>query len=206
MSSQTSESGHWPGNLPLNLALGSKNVSLRVEPEGAPQEPTVRSPHLGLARTCAGGNGVKMPLLRYFMYVGGALLTLLLISNAVLPQVPLPGTLTSGSDLPTVRIHSERKLPDKVVFDTSVPVRTSAPVAVVAAAPVPAVVAAPPAVAEMSAKARVREAFAQLPDVTLPEPKMVSKVPVPKRKIAKPRTLNSLVMVAQQPHFGQNTW
>jgi len=161
-----------------------------------------------------------MPLLRYFMYVGGALLMLLFVSNAVVPQVSLPGTLTSGSDLPPVRIQSDRKLPDKVVFDTSVPVRPTAPAlrTVLAVAPPPEPVVAPPAVAEMSAKARVREAFAQLPDqeeatgpkmsqmalVTLPEPKMVSKVPVLKRKIAaKPRTT---VMVAQQPHFGQDTW
>jgi len=161
-----------------------------------------------------------MPLLRYFMYVGGALLALLFVSNAVLPQVPLPGTLTSGSDLPPVRIHSDRKLPDKVVFDTSVPLRASAP-SVVAAAPIvtPPVVA-PPAIAQMSAMARVREAFAQLPDeeettsakmsqmalVTVPEPKMVSKVPVLKRKIVKPRTGNPPMLVAQQPHFGQDTW
>jgi hypothetical protein len=163
-----------------------------------------------------------MPLLRYFIYVGGALLTLLLVSNAVLPQVPLPGTLTSGSDLPTVRIHSERKLPDKVVLDTSVPARASAPATrtVVASAPAPVPLVAPPAVVEMSAKARVREAFAQLRDqeeatdpkmgqmalVTLPEPKMVSKTPVVKRKIVKPRPATPLMMVAQQPRFGQDTW
>jgi hypothetical protein len=167
-------------------------------------------------------NGVKMPLLRYFLYVGGALLTLLLVANVVLPQESLPATLTSGTDLPTIRIHSERKLPEKVVFDTSVPVRLTAPSAKtsVAAAPVAAApVAVPPAIAEMSAKARVREAFAQLPDeedatgpkisqmglVTLPQPKMVSKVPVLKHKIAKPRAVAPL-MVAQQPHFGRDTW
>src|SRR5262249_2468572 len=106
-----------------------------------------------------------MPLLRYFMYVGGALLTLLLVANVVLPQEPLPATLTSGSDLPTIRIRSERKLPEKVVFDTSVPVNVTAPTAktIVAAAPVAAApIVVPPAVAEISAKARVREAFAQL--------------------------------------------
>jgi hypothetical protein len=167
-------------------------------------------------------NGVKMPLLRYFIYVGGALLTLLLVSNAVLPREPLPGTLTSGTDLPTIRIHSDRKLPEKVVFDTTVPVRVTAPIAKtsVAAAPVAAApIALLPATAEMSAKARVREAFAQLPDeeeatgpkisqmglVTLPEPKMVSKVPVLKHKIAKARAAAPL-MVAQQPHFGRDTW
>jgi hypothetical protein len=162
-----------------------------------------------------------MPLLRYFIFVGGVLLALLLVSNSVLPQVPLPGTLTSGSDLPPVRIHSERKLPDKVVFDTSAPVRASAPAVktVLAVAPAPAPVIAPPAVVEMSAKARVREAFAQLPYkqeaagakvsqmalLALPEPKMVSKVPL-KRKVAKPRTANPLMTVAQQPHFGQDNW
>lgn len=163
-----------------------------------------------------------MPLLRYFLYVGGALLTLLLVANVVLPQESLPATLTSGTDLPTIRIHSERKLPEKVVFDTSVPVGVTVPIAKtsVAAMPVAAApVAVPPAIAEMSAKARVREAFAQLPDaeeatgpkisqtglVTLPEPKMVSKVPVPKHKIAKPRAATPL-MVAQQPHFGRDTW
>ena len=157
------------------------------------------------------------------MYVGGALLTLLLAANAVLPQQPLPETLTSGSDLPTVRIHSERKLPEKVVFDTSVPIKAAVPTAktIVVVAPVAAApVAMPPAIAEMSAKARVREAFAQLPDedeatgpkmsqmalVTLPEPKMVSKVPVVKRKIAKPRTVTPLAMMAQQPRFGRETW
>jgi hypothetical protein len=186
-------------NPPIDRPLGATSASARVE------------------------NGVKMPLLRYFMYVGGALLTLLLVANAVLPQQPLPETLTSGSGLPTVRIHSERKLPEKVVFDTSVPVTAPAPTAKSVVAVVTPVAAAPlalpPAIAEMSAKARVREAFAQLPDeeeatgpkmsqmalMTLPQPKMASKVPVVKRKVAKPRTIAPLAIVAQQPHFGQDT-
>ena len=62
-----------------------------------------------------------MPLLRYFMYVGGALLALLLISDVLLPQVPLPGNLTSASDLPAVRIRSQQKWPDRVVIDTTIP-------------------------------------------------------------------------------------
>src|ERR1700749_4837566 len=106
-----------------------------------------------------------MPLLRYFLYVGGALLSLILIANLVLPQESLPGTLTSATELPSVRIQSDRKLPERIVFDTRstvavAPVPVLAPskiAAVVAPAPVPAMAA------EMSAKARVREAFAQLP-------------------------------------------
>jgi len=165
-----------------------------------------------------------MPLLRYFLYVGGALLSLILIANLVLPQEPLPGTLTSAAQLPPVRIQSDRKLPDRIVFDTSSTV-TTAPVPVlaprkVAAAVTPAPVPAVPA--EMSAKARVREAFAQLPadeevaapkmdqmaSVVVPAPQMYKVKQAPKRVAApRPYAPRPLAMVAQQPHFGLfQTW
>jgi hypothetical protein len=156
-----------------------------------------------------------MPLLRYFFYVGGILLGLILISNFVLPQAPLPSTLTSATELPPVRIHSDRKLPERVVLDTSStisikPVPMLAPVSVAQSAAPAAAEPTPAAAAEIPPKARVREAFAQLPDeqaskskatpVTATEPKVASK-PVPKRKVAKPRP--GPVMVAQQPFFGR---
>jgi hypothetical protein len=163
-----------------------------------------------------------MPLLRYFLYVGGALLSLILIANVMLPQEPLPGNLTSATELPAIRIQSDRKLPARVVFDTSSTVAT-APVPVLAPRRVAAVaVPAPAAPSEMSAKARVREAFAQLPpSEDLSEPKMdeMAKVVVPApqmykvkqapRRVAAPRPYapRPLAMVAQQPHFGAfQTW
>jgi hypothetical protein len=168
-----------------------------------------------------------MPILRYFLYVGGALLALILISSAVMPQMPLPSTLTSASDLPPVRIHTDRKLPDRVVFDTNstvssapIPVMASTKVAPTNAPSASRVAAAPVSAPEISPKARVREAFAQLPDdenisepkkmsemapVTVTEPKMISKS-LPKRKVAKPRPIQPMMMVAQQPRFGQATW
>jgi hypothetical protein len=157
-----------------------------------------------------GQSGVDMPLLRYFLYVGGALLALLFICDAVLPQVPLPGNLTSGSDLPAVRIHSDRKWPERVVFDTNVPS--------VAASTVVATVAAPsvPATTDASAKARVREAFAQLPPsgpktaaIAAVEPGKGELKPQPKRKVARARPAGRPVMLmAQQPHYGlfDTTW
>lgn len=154
-----------------------------------------------------------MPILRYFLYVGGALLSLLLISSVVLPQVPLPSALTSASDLPPVRIQSDRKLPERIVFDTRATV--SDPVAVIAsakAAPAePVAVAVPLAAPEISPKARVREAFAQLPEAEVAraastQPKIASKV-LPKRKIAAgPRAAQPSMLLAQQPRFGQTTW
>lgn len=178
-----------------------------------------------------------MPLLRYFLFVGGTLIALLFAVNVAVPTAPLPETLTSGSDLPPIRIHSERKLPERVVIDTSVALPAQAPAAPVVIArakpQIPALTNAPalptiaqapaqPAVAAISAKARVREAFAQLPreedafepkmsdmaTVVLPEPKMYpARQPVKHKVVPKPRSAPPL-MVAQQPHFGglNSTW
>jgi hypothetical protein len=175
-----------------------------------------------------------MPLLRYFLYVGGALLALLFVVNAAYPTVPLPETLTSASELPPIRIHSDRKLPERVVFDTrvSLPSQAAAAPVVIAQvkpqlqppAPVQAQAPVPPPVAAMSAKARVREAFAQLPQedalepkmsdmatVVVPEPKMYpARPPVKHKMAAKPRSARPMMIVAQQPqqpHFGLfQTW
>jgi hypothetical protein len=147
-----------------------------------------------------------MPLARYFLFVGGVLLALLFISDAYLPQVPV--AVSANSDLPVIRIHSDRKWPERVVFDTSV--RAVAPVQT---AKVEAVAPAPATVADISAKVRVRDAFAQLPfdpkqaqpsDPKKPEPKLQ-----PKRRVAKRHVAPPTMLVAQQPQFGffaNNTW
>jgi hypothetical protein len=162
-----------------------------------------------------------MPLLRYFVFVGGVLLALLFISDAVLPKQPLPGYMNvASSDQPTVRIHSERKWPERIVFDTSMPTVK------------PAVMAEAPQTAP-APKARVREAFAQFtPPVSKSDvkadvktearidaaadvkpdqavAKMAEAKPQPKRKVAKAqRPSRPLMLVAQQPHFGlfDSTW
>ena len=151
-----------------------------------------------------------MLVLRYFGYVGGLLLALLFVCNAVFPKQPLPEILSSGSDLPAIRIHSDRKWPERVVFDTSMaPVAASAPVTVAQAdTPAAPKVEAP----SITAKARVREAFAQFtPAAPKPETKAELR-PQPKRKVAtrvtKVHTGRPLVLASQQPRFGwfDNTW
>jgi hypothetical protein len=149
-----------------------------------------------------------MLVLRYFGYVGGSLLALLFVCNAVFPKQPLPDVLSSGSDLPAIRIHSDKKWPERVVFDTrAAPVAASAPVIVGQAdAPAAPAVVAP----SITAKARVREAFAQFtPANPKPETKAELK---PRRKVAtkvaKVHVGRPLVLASQQPRFGwfDNTW
>ena len=56
-----------------------------------------------------------MPLARYFLYVGGVLLALLFILDAYLPKIPVADR--AMIDLPVIRIHSDRKWPERVVYE-----------------------------------------------------------------------------------------
>ena len=146
-----------------------------------------------------------MPVLRYFLFVGGALLALLFAVDAVVPKEPLvtAAEANATTENPALRIRSDRKWPDRIVFDTSLP--TIVPPAQTAATEVSP---PPTAAGEFTAKARVRESFAQFrpADESKPEAK-----PQPKRKIAKhraPSTAPQVAVVAQQPprfgFFGNN--
>ena len=172
-----------------------------------------------------------MPVFRYFVFVGGALLALLLAVDFVLPSQPVAQAVAStvSNDQPLIRIRSDRHLPERVVLDTTQP--TIVPPAVKTAA---VVAPQPPvqdgtsaALAEMSAKARVRETFAQFtpggPKSAAAANKVDAKPQVqanaqpaqaqpPKRKIARaysaPQQQDRPMMIAQRPQFGffGNTW
>jgi hypothetical protein len=140
-----------------------------------------------------------MPVARYFMYVGGVLLALLYISDAFLPKLAVADRTDTATELPAIRIHSDRKWPERVVLDTTIP--TIVPAQTLKAE---AVVPPPTPVADVSAKTRVREAFAQF---VPSEPKKPEVKLQRKRKIAKSRVAPPVILVAQQPRFGFfNTW
>lgn len=160
----------------------------------------------------AEGATSKMPLARYFLYVGGLLLALLFITDAVLPNLPVEDR--ANTELPVIRIHSDRKWPERVVFDTSTPMVAPAQTQTAkaeaqaanteAAAPAPA----PPTVTDASGKGRGGEAFAQLQpsDVKqLQSPDRKKADPKPqqhKRRVARSRVGPPTMLVAQQPRFG----
>jgi hypothetical protein len=141
-----------------------------------------------------------MPVARYFFFVGGVLLALLFAFDAVLPKLPVADQSEAAIDLPVIRIHSDRKWPERVVFDTSIP--TIVPTQL---AKTEVVVPAPAMMAGVSAAARVRDAFAQLEPAY---PKRQELTLQPKRKAARIRGA-APVVIAQQPRFGSlanNTW
>jgi hypothetical protein len=144
-----------------------------------------------------------MPLARYFVFVGGVLLALLLAVDALFPQQAAVASQAAPSvDKTVVRIRSDQKPPERVVYDTSLP--TIVP-PVMSAHASPAAAATPIAAApvDVTAQARVRDTFAQF------VPSETKKAEVQrKRKVARSRpshplqTGQSQVRVAQQSQPG----
>jgi hypothetical protein len=172
-----------------------------------------------------------MPILRYFIFVGGALLALLCAADFVFPPQPMGHAVaTAGNDQPLIRIRSDRHMPERVVLDTSQPTIAAPTVqtAAVAAPRPPVQEELSPALAEMSAKTRVRETFAQFTpapragiaaartsEVAQSQTSQAQAAPIqaqPKRKIVRTHPAQQpgrpMMLVAQQPHFGlfNTTW
>ena len=144
-----------------------------------------------------------MPVARYFLFVGGMLLALLFALDAFAPQqMAVAGNTAPSINKTVVRIRSDQKLPERVVYDTSLPT-------IVPPAATTQIAAAP--ATDVGAQAQVHDTFAQFVPA---EAKKLEKQPEPqaprKRKVAKIRPAQPM-RVAQQPHFGfgffgSNTW
>ena len=131
-----------------------------------------------------------MPLARYFIFVGAALLALIFAADAYLPKLPATEVPRAEADLSMIRIHSDQKWPELVAIDTSLPTVTHP------ATPM-RVVNIPPA-AQVPEKARLRDALAQaLPaDLKKHEPRRKH------RAIARSYFGQPPIRLAQQPRFG----
>ena len=137
-----------------------------------------------------------MPLARYFLWVGGSLLAVLLAANWYLPE--LPGADRASVDPPLIRIQSDQRWPERIVYDTShetiVPVHS--------ASNQPDIVS--PAAAA-NALAAARDAFAEVPAsdagrAQSADQKKSDAKPPAKRKVARRRA--PVLLVERRPQFG----
>lgn len=126
-----------------------------------------------------------MLVVRYFCWVGGALVGLLLLTSWYYPLAPSPARQAStqaSTEDPieqSIHIRSERKLPAKVVIDTSIPtiIPPSRPTQVAIAPPPPGAAARAPIEARAEMKpaappkrvAKVRRHIRR-PDYPMPSP------------------------------------
>jgi hypothetical protein len=62
----------------------------------------------------------KVPIGRYIAFVGSLLLAIFFIADWYLPTAPTQ-SVTSREAEPIIRIKSDRKWPERMVFDTSAP-------------------------------------------------------------------------------------
>jgi len=138
-----------------------------------------------------------MPLARYFLYVGGALLMLLFVANACLPKPPPAEAKVVY--LPPIRIHSDEKWPERIVFDTSVPMvrvaQTDSGIVHPPAPPPPAGVLPPD----------LREALAQMqPSDVGPQQSSKRAKPAPKsqRKLARRHSPPPVLLAERRSQFG----
>jgi hypothetical protein len=141
-----------------------------------------------------------MPLARYFFYVGGGLLALLFVLDAYLPKAPVAET--ANANLPIIRIHSERKWPERIVFDTNLPTIIAPRIASNEGR-----IPSPPAATDASVKAREREALAQMQpsNASQPQPPNTRKRDPRlqhQAKTAKRHTVPQPFLAGRQPQFG----
>jgi hypothetical protein len=141
-----------------------------------------------------------MPPARYFFYVGGVLLTLLFVLDAYLPKPAIAER--ANANLSVIRIHSERKWPERIVFDTSrltiIPPRIASD---------EGSIPSPPAVTDVSVKARMREALAQMQPSNAKQsqpsnPKTREPRLQHQAKTAKRHTVPQPFLAERQPQFG----
>jgi len=120
------------------------------------------------------------------------LLALLFVSDLYLPKLPAADWGNSRSAI--IRIHSDQKWPERIVYDTSLPTIVPAQIANIEAN------AAPPGIVASTTE---REAFAQLQPSSQPsdakkrEPKLQHQ-----RKIAKRRAAPPALLAGRQLQFG----
>ncbi len=143
-----------------------------------------------------GQQDAGMPLRSYVLGVGGVLLALLFAADGLLPRPSATG-IVSGTEPPRIRIHSERKGPEAIVFDTTQP--TIVPTARSEADVADATVAAP--------EAAVRRSFAQVVAARPAQaggdaPRKISAKHPRKREVAMIRTRPSLSFAAENARFG----
>ena len=139
-----------------------------------------------------------MPVARYFLYVGGVLLALLCVIDALVPREPVVASNGAPAiERPVVRISSTQKLPERVVYDTSLPIIVPATSNMqIAAAPPPA----------LSAQSRVRNTFAQFAPESgqaAPEPKQIAGAVAQKPEIQAPKKRKIARVHSYPPAYAQ---
>ena len=136
-----------------------------------------------------------MPLMRYFVWVGSVLLALLFIADAWLPRLPAAGETDALT--PVVRIHSDQKWPERIVYDTSAPMIRLASPANPGAAGSPMIAAALPTLRNALAEVQTADASPQIANLKRPEGTLQRQ-----HKFARKHAVKPVRLAARRSPFG----
>ena len=140
-----------------------------------------------------------MPLVRYFSFVSGVLLALLFILDACFPKLPV--ATMAKVNLPGIRVYSNPKWPERIVYDTNPPAMTPTSMA-----STEGIIQASKIIADASTGAKERESFAMLPPskerLQASDTKGRELKPRYQSKIARKRTPARRVAMVRHLQFG----
>ena len=139
-----------------------------------------------------------MPLARYFSFVGAVLLALLFVLDACFPKFSVAAKAKVYP--PVIRIYSDQKWPDRIVYDTNLP-----PIVPISIGSTEDIIQAPEITAEVSTGAKEWES-AMLPpsgrQLQASNTKMRELKPRQQVKIVRKRPSASRFAMARHPQFG----
>lgn len=151
-----------------------------------------------------------MPLARYFVFVGAVLIAVLVFADAFLPKVPVAESVEPHH--PAIRLYSDKRWPERVEFDTSVQMissaqRANAGVDTIFSAPAVAVrkSAKAPEAADADRAINSRGAFAELRPGNMPKPQSAAPKKLGlenQRKIVRRQASQGMRLVWRQPSYG----
>ncbi|RXT44261.1 hypothetical protein B5V03_21970 [Bradyrhizobium betae] len=142
-----------------------------------------------------------MPLLAYFWKVGAALLALIFVADFCLPKATVTERMTVEQR--AILIHSDRKWPERVVLDTTLPAMVAVASAPLTTEHAPLVTRTTPVIrAETPALA---DAFAMVRSESPPREAVEHKRLQKRRHVAtrsKRHGASQMVLAVRQPQFG----
>jgi hypothetical protein len=139
-----------------------------------------------------------LPLRQFFLVVGGALLMVLFVADAVIPRPPPNESSSKGPRFPVIRINSELKGPEPVVIDTNRPAIVPKYAAHEDVAPAPQTLT----LAKSKGEASAQRFSSSREQTGAGEPKKAQGKQQPTRKLGRARSKQPATLLAKRSDFG----
>ncbi|MEH2513222.1 hypothetical protein V1291_004576 [Nitrobacteraceae bacterium AZCC 1564] len=130
-----------------------------------------------------------MPVFRYFLYVGAALIAMFFVIDAYAPKPEAPMQANApGFDHTTIRITSNRVAEDPIIYDTSQPTIVPPPTQLAETKPVERTDASATKDARVEAMAQIDTSPKPAASKSKPKPRKIARHEYPRQRYAQRQT------------------